>query len=239
MENVDRTALRRWVEESAALLAPPADWEPDATAARARLEGRLRRRSGISRYWLVGAAMTSLGGAVLLVSPTARAHAVWCLNCVAGVLAPAAQAPAAVAPAGQRKPAPDFARTELHGSAIRLAEYRGKVVVLNFWATWCPPCKIEIPWLMAFQSRYEDHGLAVIGVSMDGGGWGLAKPFAVQRKINYPVVIGGEDLAKLHGVESLPMTVLIDRDGNIAAVHSGLLDRNTLEGEIRRLLGIG
>jgi peroxiredoxin len=92
--------------------------------------------------------------------------------------------------------APDFIFKHAHGRDIRLSAYQGKLVLLNFWATWCHGCKLEIPWLMDFQSRYEGRGFAVIGVSLDDGGWKVIRPFVSEKKMNYPVVLGDDDLTK-------------------------------------------
>jgi peroxiredoxin len=117
-----------------------------------------------------------------------------------------------------------------------LAKHKGKVVLLNFWATWCHGCKQEIPWLVEYQSKFKREGLAVLGISMDEDGWKSVKPFLTQQKLNYPVVIGSEQLGRRYGLENMPMTVLIGRDGKVAAAHSGMVDRIGCEQEIRTLL---
>ena len=136
-----------------------------------------------------------------------------------------------------RKAAPDFALKDMKGADLTLSDYRGKVVLLNFWATWCAPCKIEIPWFSEFQEKYRVRGFAVIGVSMDEDGWDAVKPYVEGKKMNYRVVIGNDALSQLFGgVESLPTTLLIDRDGKIAARHTGLVSKSNYEGEILALL---
>ena len=138
-----------------------------------------------------------------------------------------------------RKTAPDFTLDDAQGAAIRLSDYKGKVVLLDFWATWCHGCKTEIPWYMEFQNKYKDKGLSVIGVSMDDDGWKSVKPFIEANKMNYEVVIGNESLAKLYAVDALPVTLLIDREGNIAVSHAGMVDKSAFENEIRDLLQHG
>jgi len=138
--------------------------------------------------------------------------------------------------ADTRKPAPDFTLSDSKGLPIRLSKYRGKVVVLDFWATWCHGCKIEIPWYVEFQRKYRADGLSVIGVSMDEDGWKSVRPYLENNPINYSIVVGNPDLAKLYSVEAMPVTLLIDRNGNIAASHSGIVDKATFEAEIRSLL---
>ena len=135
-----------------------------------------------------------------------------------------------------RKTAPNFTLDDAQGAAIRLSDYKGKVVLLDFWATWCHGCKTEIPWYMEFQNKYKDKGLAVIGVSMDDDGWKSVKPFVEEQKMNYAVVIGNEALAKLYAVDALPVTLLIDRNGKIAVSHAGMVEKDAFEKEIQALL---
>jgi peroxiredoxin len=150
-----------------------------------------------------------------------------------------ARVPAAITAANSRKAAPDFTLNDSTGAPIRLSDYKGRIVLLDFWATWCHGCKIEIPWYMEFENKYKDGGLAVIGVSMDDDGWKSVKPFLEENKLNYPVVIGNSDLGKLYGVDNMPVTLLIDRDGKIADSHAGMVDKVIFENEIRTLLQDG
>jgi len=138
-----------------------------------------------------------------------------------------------------RQAAPNFILSDSKGTSVRLSDYKGKVVLLDFWATWCHGCKTEIPWYMEFQNKYKDKGLWVIGVSMDDDGWKSVKPFIEENKMNYEVVIGNENLAKLYAVDALPVTLLIDRAGNIAVSHAGMVDKAAFENEIRELLQDG
>jgi len=139
-----------------------------------------------------------------------------------------------------RKPAPNFTLLDSNGAKVTLASFKGKVVLLNFWATWCGPCQVEIPWFIEFNKTYKARGLAVVGVSMDEDGWKSVKPYLATKKIDYPIVVGTEDVAKSYGgVDSLPSTFIIDRDGKIAFSHSGLVGKDTYETEIRGLLEVG
>jgi peroxiredoxin len=136
-----------------------------------------------------------------------------------------------------RKPAANFTLLDSNGAKVTLASLKGKVVLLNFWATWCGPCQVEIPWFIEFNKTYKARGLAVVGVSMDEDGWKSVKPYLATKKIDYPIVIGTEDVAKAYGgVDSLPSTFIIDRDGKIAFAHTGLVGKDTYETEIRSLL---
>ena len=110
-----------------------------------------------------------------------------------------------------------------NGKMVHLSDYKGKVVLLDFWATWCGPCRLEIPWLKEFQSKFKDQGFEVLGVSMDDDGWAAVKPFVSELGINYRIVIGDDATAQIYGgVDALPTTFVIDREGRIAKVHVGL-----------------
>lgn len=150
-----------------------------------------------------------------------------------------------IIPAGERRTAPDFSLVDAQGKMITLSAYRGKVVLLDFWATWCGGCKIEIPWYMEFDGKYKDAGLAVIGISRDADGWKAVRPFLARKRdpetsgntaMKYPVVIGSDHLAEQYHVTSLPVTLLIDRDGRIAVSHTGMVDKDTFEKHIQELL---
>ncbi|HYO82282.1 MAG TPA: TlpA disulfide reductase family protein [Bryobacteraceae bacterium] len=139
--------------------------------------------------------------------------------------------------AAQRKQAPNWTLKDSDGRAVSLADYKGKVVLLNFWATWCGPCKIEIPWFIEFEQKYKDRGFAVLGVAMDDEGWEVVKPYIVKNKVNYRTVMGTDMVAQQYGgVESLPTTFVIDKDGRIASTHIGLISKGDYENEIVQLL---
>ena len=136
-----------------------------------------------------------------------------------------------------RKPAPDFMLTDAKGASIKLSDYKGRVVLLNFWATWCGPCKIEIPWFVEFQNKYKDRGLAVLGVSVDEDGWETVRPFIAAHHMNYRVAIATDQVARRYGgIGSLPTTFIIDQEGKIAAVHIGLVSKTDYTSEILHLL---
>src|SRR5213593_1979544 len=137
----------------------------------------------------------------------------------------------------ERKAAPEFELKDADGKTVRLSDYKGKVVLLDFWATWCGPCKIEIPWFIQFERQYKDHGFAVIGVSMDEEGWTVVKPFVSELAINYRILQGNDSTAQLYGgVDALPTTFLIDREGRIGATHVGLSSKKDFENGIEELL---
>jgi cytochrome c biogenesis protein CcmG/thiol:disulfide interchange protein DsbE len=138
--------------------------------------------------------------------------------------------------AAQRAAAPDFTLSDAKGKPITLSEYKGKVVLLDFWATWCTGCKIEIPWYMEFEKKYKRRGLASIGVAMDEAGWKTVTPYLKKKPINYPIVVGDPNFANAYKVESLPVTLLIDRRGRIADEHVGMVVKDSWEQEILTLL---
>ncbi len=146
---------------------------------------------------------------------------------------------ATVKPDKDRKDAPDFTLKDADGKTVQLADYRGKVLLLDFWATWCGPCKVEIPWFVEMQRKHKDKGFEVLGVSMDDEGWDVVKPFLAKLGVNYRVVMGNDATAQLYGgVDALPTTFLIDRGGRIAAVHVGLTSRREIEDGVGQLLQV-
>jgi cytochrome c biogenesis protein CcmG/thiol:disulfide interchange protein DsbE len=138
------------------------------------------------------------------------------------------------------KPAPDFTLTDIYGKEVKLSDYRGKTVLLNFWATWCPPCKAEMPWFVDLQKRYGDQGFQVIGVSMDDGGPEDVAKFTRAIGVNYPILMGKEDVAQQYGsVEFLPTTFFIDRQGKIVERIYGIKERREIEAEVLNALRSG
>jgi peroxiredoxin len=136
------------------------------------------------------------------------------------------------------KPAPDFELTDLNGKTVKLSDYRGKAVLLNFWATWCSPCKTEMPWFVDLQQKYGAEGLQVVGIAMDDAGHDTIAKFAQDMKVNYTVLLGKNDVAEAYGgVEFLPTTFYIDRQGNIQARVFGLADRREIENNVKKALG--
>lgn len=163
---------------------------------------------------------------------------------IAGLLASCSDPSVHAANAGRqethndRKPAPDFTLKDANGTSVKLSDYRGKVVLLNFWATWCGPCAMEIPWFEEFEQQYKAQGFEVLGVSMDEDGWKAIKPYLAEHKVNYRVLLGDDSVTQLYGgVESLPTSFMIDRTGKVAYVHVGLAGKNEYLSEIQGLLG--
>jgi peroxiredoxin len=156
---------------------------------------------------------------------------------VVGAIADQPTVRAALQSAKDRKPASNFALKDSSGRTVRLTDYVGKVVLLDFWATWCQGCKEEIPWFSQFEKTYGAKGFAVVGVSMDEGGWKVVDRFLADTKVPYRMLLGDDPTAQQYGIKSLPDTFLIDRQGKIAAAYRmGLVNKDDVEANIRALL---
>lgn len=132
----------------------------------------------------------------------------------------------------------NFTLKNMENRDVRLADFKGKVILLNFWATWCGPCKLEIPLFVDFQSKYGKSGLQIVGISIDDTIDKL-KPFALEFKMNYPVLQGRgyDDVQDLYGpMLGIPTTIVIARDGTLCRRHVGLSTRDAFEREIKSLL---
>jgi len=135
------------------------------------------------------------------------------------------------------KKAPDFSLVTNKGMAITLSKLQGKVVLVNFWATWCGPCRAEIPAFLEVYKEYKSKGFEIIGVSLDQDGWKKVNPFIDRFKITYPVVIGDANLVKAYGdFNAIPTSFVVDRKGNIVTEHVGLLSKEDLIKLIKPLL---
>jgi thiol-disulfide isomerase/thioredoxin len=152
-----------------------------------------------------------------------------------------AVAAGAACPANAKAANMNFTLKDMNNRDVKLADYKGKVVLLDFWATWCGPCKVEIPWFVEFQQKYGPSGLQVVGVSVDDTVDKL-KPYVTQYKMNYPVLQGlmHDDIQDAYGpMWGIPVTAVISRDGKICAKHTGMSTKETFEAEIKSLLRDG
>ncbi len=145
-----------------------------------------------------------------------------------------------------RPVAPNFTLKDLQDHDVRLDQFKGKVVLVNFWATWCAPCQVEMPWMMEFQQKYGEKGFTVLGVAMDDEGKKAVEPFIRDQRfevngqkiaVNYPILIGNDDVAeKFAGLFGLPTSVLVSRDGKKVKTFIGLVDHDKLVEEIEKQL---
>ncbi|MBI2926306.1 MAG: TlpA family protein disulfide reductase [Verrucomicrobia bacterium] len=136
-----------------------------------------------------------------------------------------------------KSPAPAWELKDVEGKLVKSADFKGKVVILDFWATWCGPCRMEIPGFVSLQKKYGKDGLVIVGVSLDDEGATVLKPFIKKHSINYTVVLGDEKVSKAFGgVDALPTTFIIDRTGLIVSQHVGYAPEATFAKEIKPLL---
>jgi peroxiredoxin len=178
-----------------------------------------------SRWALAAAAAIGLGLAAVPFLPVDRDND-W------------SEASAAGTCAANPKRAPEFTLKDVDGKDVKLSDYKGRVVLLNFWATWCGPCKYEIPMFVQLQQQYKDQGLVFLGISVDDPIDAL-KPFMARMKINYPILVGldREDVAEAYGpMMGIPVTFAIARDGTICTRYFGLRSKDQFERDIKALL---
>lgn len=161
----------------------------------------------------------------------------------AGVFLPrgAARSPPGSTPAGGEdwvgRVAPDFELSALDGRRLRLSDFRGRVVLVNFWATWCEPCRVETPWLVDLDGRYRTRGLTILGVSLDDGDRDQVAGFVRARHVGYPILLKDQQIERRYGgVRYLPQTFFIGRDGRILARVYGIRTRSDFEAAVRRAL---
>jgi cytochrome c biogenesis protein CcmG/thiol:disulfide interchange protein DsbE len=134
-------------------------------------------------------------------------------------------------------PAPAWKLTDLDGKSVSLSDFKGKVVVFDIWATWCPPCRAEIPHFIELQNEWKDKGVTIVGMSVDSTGAADVAKFAKDNGMNYPIVMGDEATATAYGADQgIPTTVVIDKKGNIVASHLGLTDKDVFESDIKKAL---
>jgi peroxiredoxin len=152
---------------------------------------------------------------------------------------------ASLVPRADRKPAPAIQLTSDTGQPKRLSDYRGKVVLLNFWASDCGGCIMELPSIIDLQAANKNKSFTVVGISMDipyeelkseQQAWDKVKPFMAKSKINYPILMGNESTFKTFGLNALPDTLLLDKRGNIAAAYTGIINKENAEANINKLL---
>jgi peroxiredoxin len=247
MDTNDRSELDRAITERFSACRPDDDWHPDFHRGLTLLRERRAAATGLRRSWMF-VVVTALAAAVpIMAFPVTRAFAGHCVSvCVQETLAvrqlllgsSTSSTPSSTfVPSSDRRMAPDFTLTDASGRIVKLSGFRGKAVLLNFWATWCWPCEQEIPWFTGFQRANEGRGFTVLGIAMDKSGWSAVKPYTDRKRVNYPVMLGNDEVAaSFGGLHSIPLTLVIDRSGRIAAIHAGLCRKDEYEGDINAVL---
>src|SRR5262245_9414192 len=243
MAPTNQIDIDRWVDARLAALTPDEHWRPDASARLAEIDLRRVSRASHRPRWIVGAVVGTLFAFSL---PGTRAFGARCLEACVAVTSRAAQRWRADEPAADRSNlvgssvgnlAPDLLGFDAHGTPLRLSALRGRVVVLNFWASWCGPCRAEIPRLNELQTRYRSEGLAVIGISVDEGGWAAVTSFVAETQAAYTLTLANDEVTEAYGgINALPTTFVIDRDGRIVRKSVGeLIDEHGVGLQLGRL----
>ncbi|HEY4839704.1 MAG TPA: TlpA disulfide reductase family protein [Candidatus Acidoferrales bacterium] len=232
--------VNSWVDERMSALNSGENWQPNVQVCFARLQKLRSTTNWIGRRTVLLA--TAAAAAICLSIMAYPSPKVFARRCIAECavmwqnLSLSARAQTHLTPENARYAAPDFILKDANDKNIGLSEQKGKVVLVNFWATWCHGCQLEIPWFIEFQKKYEKQGLVVIGISMDDDGWKSVRPWLNEKRVNYPIVIGNQPLADRFGLDGMPLTALVDRDGKIADVHLGVVDKDATEKKIQSLL---
>lgn len=133
--------------------------------------------------------------------------------------------------------APNFSLKTADGKTLELGKMKSKLIVVNFWATWCRPCTAEMPGLSEVYQNYKSRGLEIVGVSLDVKGWAVVKPFLQRTKVPYPIVLGDQSIVDDYGgIQAIPTTFFIDQDGNIVKKHIGYLSKDEFEKQVKTFL---
>ena len=241
MANPEIGSADRFVDEQLASLDPAAAM-PDVPGRLAQAHVRQSRARVRRLRW----AVTGVTAAIVFAAvPATRAFGARCVEACVNATTRVSQLWSADEPEASTPRvvgatigdiAPDLIGTDSQGHAVHLSALRGRVVVLNFWATWCGPCRAEIPLLNEMQTRLGPRGLTIAGVALDQGGWNAIQNFVAGTPIEYGVALGSDAISDAYGgVDGLPMTFIIDRNGLIVAKHRGL-PAELLEQELARMM---
>jgi len=181
-----------------------------------------------------------------------RSEHEWAIGCLAAIalalsacsgggetsaLADTPGEPAVAAASDDYGPAPAWELPDLEGHRVRSDSLAGKIVVMDFWATWCPPCLFQIPILNAIQAKHQNDDVVVIGVAVDAEGAEVVKPFAKENGIQYRILIGDEGLARKFGAPGFPALAIVGREGRIDSTHVGLIEEADLDAAIAKVKG--
>lgn len=204
-----------------------------------RIRAFLKRTAGL---WLVTGA---LGIYVVVAGTTGSCGACSAITASLGLPSGSGNVQAAsVVPTGQAaattadaKTAPPWELKGLDGETVAFSDFEGKVVLIDFWATWCPPCRKSIPEFVELQKEYGDEGFVIVGISLDRKGAGVVKPFAEKMNINYPIVLGNQKVvAAFGGIRGIPTAFVVNREGEIVHKHVGYAPKSAFEKQIKPLL---
>ena len=243
MEKNSEMHVDRWVDERLATLSPDRGWQPNAAWGLARLRERgSRTKRGRRWTWAVAVA----GGVCicLVALPVPRAIGERCLNYMCS--AELWQGHSSSDRVGDDASILTVPIKDLQGRDVTLGQYKGQVVLVNFWATWCSPCLEEMPWLIDFQQKYEPRGFTVLGVSLDADGKKSVMPFIEGRRfdvdnrkqaLDYPILLGNNEIGEeFGGIIGLPTSMLFSRDGKKVKTVMGLMKHDEVERAIQGLL---
>jgi cytochrome c biogenesis protein CcmG/thiol:disulfide interchange protein DsbE len=241
MDTSEHIATNDWVDGQLSALPQDLQWQPAPSAALDALRSRQARRAAHRRRWTRGLAAVVVLGICLPAMSMTRTFAARCVDACIDLTARVTNAlrpghAAETTPTDQRALAPDFSLSDTNGAVVSLSSLRGRVVLVNFWATWCAPCRAEMPWFVELRHQRGDDGFSIVGISLDDDGWTSVRPYAASQHIDYPLVIDTAAAAQDYGIDALPATFLIDRHGRVAFVHRGLVPRETYEREVAALL---
>jgi thiol-disulfide isomerase/thioredoxin len=198
-------------------LEPLPNFHPDAEAALLRLRAKQSAHRRNSQFLLY----SGLALAALLTFGPTRAYTQRCIDACVAIVNPHAA----------------LTLADQDGHPLRFANFSGRVLLVNYFATWCEPCRAEVQWLNDFRVRYEPEGLSVLAVSLDEGGWPTVQPFLLQNAVAYPVALQHPNLRQRFGeITSIPTTILVDRSGSIHSIQTGRTSKEILESQIRNLI---
>ena len=207
----------------------------DTQAAPADASAETEKRGNTTR-WVIAAAAAVFVGVLTVSGMLGRPKSVVVESPSSSSEAPGATG--AVTCKADTKANLNYTVKDMNGASVKLADYKGKVILVNFWATWCPPCKAELPALIELYDRYKDQGLVVLGISGDDDAETL-RAFASEWKINYPMIVGRDetDLMDSYGpIYGYPISVIVGRDGSVCGKHVGPATKEEFEREIKALL---
>jgi peroxiredoxin len=247
MDTNDQSEVDRMIAERLSTVRSDTEWQPNLQRGLALLRERRVANNGRRRRWALITAGALAACLPIMAFPGTRSFTErWLSACVqesaavrqfllGNVSGPSPSS--TYVRLADRGMAPDFALADASGQPVKLSDFRGKVVLLNFWATICTPCKQQIPWFVEFQQTHRQRGFSVLGVSMDKDGWTSVRQYMDETRVNYPVMIGNDHVAGLFGgLRPIPLTLVIDRSGRIAAIHAGLCRKDEYEGDINAVL---